>query len=70
MRTIVIAVLFIYSFFQFLKFMVGATVSDAKSHITDNWDSDERYEECKRDLKTFGKSVLAFILAGIVLVYF
>lgn len=70
MRTIIIVVLFVYSFFQLLKFLAGAVVSDTKSHFVHNWDSDEKLKENLRDLKTLGKSILAFILAGIIIAYF
>lgn len=54
--------IYLYGILQLLKFFISATISDVKSHFTDNWYSDERERENNRHLLQFGKFVLAFVV--------
>lgn len=55
MMAVIIFVLFVYGFFQLLKFFVYQNVSDIKSHITDDWMSDERDHRNNKSLLMFAK---------------
>lgn len=67
---VIIFCLCVYGIIQLLKFFLGATISDLKSHVTGNWYSDEKEKENDRNLIRFGKFVLAFVAAGWLLSYF
>ena len=56
---IIVYGLFIYSIYEFLKFLFLATLGG-------NYDSPERDRAIKRDLWTVAKSIIAFIIACIL----
>lgn len=58
--------LFIYSIYEFLKFLFLATLGDIITTIKGNYDSPERDRAIKRDLWTVAKSIIAFIIACIL----
>ena len=63
MVTIIILALLIYGIFQFTKYLMGATVNHAQSHIAGSWGWQNLNPEPGEDLITFTKSVTAFVLA-------
>ena len=70
MVTIIILALLIYGIFQFTKYLMGATVNHAQSHIAGSWGWQNLNPEpgedlilVRRHLITFTKSVTAFVLA-------
>lgn len=63
MVTIIILALLIYGIFQFTKYLMGATVDHAQSHIAGSWGWQNLNPEPGEDLITFTKSVTAFVLA-------
>ena len=63
---IIVYGLFIYSIYEFLKFLFLATLGDIITTIKGNYDSPERDRAIKRDLWTVAKSIIAFIIACIL----
>ena len=63
---IIVYGLFIYSIYEFLKFLFLATLGDIITAIKGNYDSPERDRAIKRDLWTVAKSIIAFIIACIL----
>ena len=59
-------VLFIYSIYEFLKFLFLATLGDIITTFKGNYARPERDKAFKRDLWIFGKSVIALIIACIL----
>ncbi len=57
---IIVYGLFIYSIYEFLKFLFLATLGDIITAIKGNYDSPERDRAIKRDLWTVAKSIIAF----------
>lgn len=55
--------LVVYGLFQLAKYLMGNTVSDAKSRVVGNWYADSHNRETNRDLITFTKCVSAFVFA-------
>ena len=65
---IIVCGLFIYSIYEMLKFLFMATLGDIVTAIKGNYDSPERDAAVKRDLWTAAKSIIAFIIAGMLLI--
>ena len=65
---IIVYGLFIYSIYEMLKFLFLATLGDIVTAIKGNYDSPERDAAVKRDLWTAAKSIIAFIIAGMLLI--
>ena len=63
---IIVYGLFIYSIYEFLKFLFLATLGDIITTFKGNYDSPERDKAVKRDLWIFAKSVIALIIACIL----
>ena len=63
---IIVYGLFIYSIYEFLKFLFLTTLGDIITAIKGNYDSPERDRAIKRDLWTVAKSIIAFIIACIL----
>ena len=63
MVAVIILALLIYGIFQFTKYLMGATVNHAQSHIAGSWGWQNLNPEPSDDLITFTKSVTAFVLA-------
>ena len=63
MVTIIILALLIYGIFQSTKYLMGATVNHAQSHIAGSWGWQNLNPDPSDDLITFTKSVSAFVLA-------
>lgn len=63
MPSILMAALVVYGVFQLVKYLMGATVGDAKSHVVGNWYSYSHSKDANRDLITFTKCVSAFVFA-------
>lgn len=59
-------ILFVCSFYYFLKFMGQALVHDVSSKVYDDYHSDKRYHQRTRAIGTFAKSFLFFVAAGLV----
>ena len=67
---IIVYGLFIYSIYEFLKFLFLATLGDIITTIKGNYDSPERDRAIKRDLWTVAKSIIAFIIACNIILNF
>lgn len=60
-------ILIIYSIYEMLKFLFFATLGDIVTTIKGNYDSEERDQMVKRDLWTAAKSILAFVIACLLM---
>lgn len=61
--------LYLYSFIQFAKMIGQILVHDVSAKVFDDYQSDKRNHQRTGALKSFGKSVLAFALAGMCVMF-
>lgn len=61
--------LYLYSFVQFVKMVGQMLVHDVSAKVFDDYHSSKRDAQRGGILKTFGKSVLAFAIAGLCVMF-
>lgn len=61
--------LYLYSFVQFAKMIGQILVHDVSSKVFDDYHSTKRSSQRGGALKSFGKSVFAFALAGMLMMF-
>lgn len=61
--------LYLYSFIQFAKMVGQILVHDVSAKVFDDYHSSKRDAQRSGILKSFGKSVLAFAVAGMFVMF-
>ncbi len=61
--------LYLYSFIQFVKMIGQIFVHDVSAKVFHDYDSAKRSSQRSGALKSFGKSVLAFTIAGLLMFF-